>query len=597
MKAQQRILGYIFRYARQLALLFVSSLMLALSNAASTVLVGVFLAGTTHAAVEETAFVKYVMKMGLYHPGDGLSVLMVIVSAVFVVVYSMRGVFSYINQLSVGVIAARISMEMREDMYRSLQRMPMSYFQKGKVGDYISRMNSDVQIIRTAADVIMVGVEAPLMILVGMSQLFIISWKLTVAVLVFVPVIGLILDRITYRIKKATSVQQESMSDVNAKVTENLKGIRIIKAFAREDYELERFARVNLYNYDMTVRTVKRTSLVVPVMEAVGGLAVGVLILTGSLCINAGMFDFPALGEYIMMSFIVANAVKSISRLKSTQQQILAAGDRIFEIIDMKGQETDSPGALPFPAGDAAEVELRHVTFAYEDEPVIRDLSVTFPAGRTVALVGPSGSGKSTVADLIPLFYAVTEGEILINGVNVRDISLGALREAVALVPQEVILFSGTIRDNIKYGAPDATDEEVYEAARAANAHGFITAAPKGYDTELGEGGSGLSGGQRQRIAIARALLKKKARILILDEATSALDNESESAVQSYLDHRESGVTTIIIAHRLSTVKNAHRIYVLDRGAIAEQGSFDELISAGGCFSELYSGAARGEDR
>ncbi|MBO4548289.1 MAG: ABC transporter ATP-binding protein, partial [Abditibacteriota bacterium] len=562
-----------------------------------TVLVGVFLAGTTHAAVEETAFVKYVMKAGLYHPGDGLSMLMVIVSAVFVAVYSMRGVFSYINQLSVGVIAARISMEMREDMYRSLQRMPMSYFQKGKVGDYISRMNSDVQIIRTAADVIMVSVEAPLMILVGMSQLFIISWKLTVAVLVFVPVIGVILDRITSRIKKATSVQQESMSDVNAKVTENLKGIRIIKAFAREDYELDRFARVNEYNYRMTVRTVKRTSLVVPVMEAVGGLAVGVLILTGSLCINAGMFDFPALGEYIMMSFIVANAVKSISRLKSTQQQILAAGDRIFEIIDMQGQESDSPGALPFPAGDAAEVELRNVTFAYEDEPVIRDLSVTFPAGRTVALVGPSGSGKSTVADLIPLFYGVTSGEILINGVNVRDISLGALREAVALVPQEVILFSGTIRDNIKYGAPEAADEEVIEAARAANAHGFITAAPNGYDTELGEGGSGLSGGQRQRIAIARALLKKKAKILILDEATSALDNESESAVQNYLDHRESGVTTIIIAHRLSTVKNAHRIYVLDRGAIAEQGSFDELISAGGCFSELYRGAARGDER
>ncbi|MBP5273344.1 MAG: hypothetical protein ILO36_00190, partial [Abditibacteriota bacterium] len=241
MDSQKRVIGYILRYVRQLCLLLVSSLMLALSNAGSTVLVGVFLAGTTNSSVEETAFVKYLVRFGALQPGAGLSLIMLYVCCVFVFVYSMRGVFSYINQLSVGVIAARISMEMREDMYKSLQKLPMSYFNKGRVGDYISRMNSDIQIIRTAADVIMVGVEAPLMILIGMTQLFIISWKLTVVVILFVPFIGVILDRITRRIKTATGVQQASMSDVNAKVTENLKGIRIIKGFAREDQELARF--------------------------------------------------------------------------------------------------------------------------------------------------------------------------------------------------------------------------------------------------------------------------------------------------------------------------------------------------------------------
>ncbi len=589
MRSQQRVLGYILRYKRQLALLFASSLLLALSNAASTVLVGVFLAGTTNSAVEETAFVKYLLRLGLYRPGDGLAALMLIVSAVFVIVYSLRGVFSYINQLSVGVIAARISMELREDMYKSLQQQPMSYFNKGKTGDYISRMNSDINILRSAADVIMVSVEAPLMILIGMSQLFIISWKLTCAVLLFVPLIGVTLDRITRRIKKATGVQQESMSDVNAKVTENLKGIRIIKAFAREEGELERFRRVNRYNYDMTVKTIQRTSLVVPVMEAVGGFAVGILILTGSFCISAGYFDFPALGEYIMMSFIVANAVKSLSRLKSTQLQILAAADRIFEITDMQGREEDRPDAAPFPSGRQAEIVFRDVCFAYDSEPVIDHMSFTVPAGCTAAFVGPSGSGKSTIADLIPAFYRVSSGGIYINGINVNDISLSSLREHVSLVPQEVILFSGTIRDNIKFGVPDATDEQAEEAARAANAHGFIMETPRGYDTLLGEGGSGLSGGQRQRIAIARALIKKSAGVLILDEATSALDNESESMVQGYLDTGGSGMTTLIIAHRLSTVKNADIIFVIDRGRIAEQGTFGELVSAGGVFSELYA--------
>ncbi|MBP5274047.1 MAG: ATP-binding cassette domain-containing protein, partial [Abditibacteriota bacterium] len=319
-------------------------------------------------------------------------------------------------------------------------------------------------------------------------------------------------------------------------------------------------------------------------------------ILAGSYCIDAGWFDFPALGEYVMMSFIVANSVKQISRLKSTQLQILAAADRIFEIIDMKGQEQDDPSAVPFPGDRQAEIEFRNVTFAYEKEPVLKNLNLTVPGGSTVALVGPSGSGKSTVADLVPNFYPLTSGEILINGTDIRDIALSSLREAVALVPQEVILFSGTIKDNIKYGAPDASDEEVFAAAKAANAHAFIMDTPRGYDTVLGEGGSGLSGGQRQRIAIARALIKKRAGILILDEATSALDNESESIVQKYLDSRGRCVTTIIIAHRLGTVKNADTIFVLDRGEIVEQGTFDKLIAAGGSFAGLYTGPAGGRE-
>ena len=245
-------------------------------------------------------------------------------------------------------------------------------------------------------------------------------------------------------------------------------------------------------------------------------------------------------------------------------------------------------------------MEFRHVSFRYykhSEDSVLDDISLTIEPGSIVGIIGSTGCGKSTLVSMIPRLYDPDKGEILVDGVNVKDYSLYNLREGVGMVLQKNVLFSGTVAENLRWGDGNATDEEMIAAATSSQADKFVSSFREGYESELDKGGNNLSGGQKQRLCIARALLKKKARILILDEATSALDNESESAVQSYLDHRESGVTTIIIAHRLSTVKNAHRIYVLDRGAIAEQGSFDELISAGGCFSELYSGAARGEDR
>jgi len=379
------------------------------------------------------------------------------------------------------------------------------------------------------------------------------------------------------------------MSDVNAKVAENLRGIRVIKSFAAEDYELNKFEKITDHNMNMTIRTIKRSALVLPSMEAVGGIAIGLLLLIGSAFILKGYITFPDLGEYIMLAFIVANSVKSISKLKVVQQQIIAASERIFEIIDMKSdqKEIPNPKKLTDPKG---EIEFKNVNFSYENnEKVINNLSFYIKPSEVVALVGVSGSGKSTIADLLPRFYDVDSGEILFDGENVKNYSLKDLREMIAIVPQETILFSGTVMENIAYGDIEASKDSIIEAAKNANAHDFIMTFSEGYNTILGEAGTGLSGGQRQRIAIARALLRKKSKVIVMDEATSALDMESEAVVQEAIERAMKGKTTIIIAHRLSTVKNADKIFVIDNGKLVETGTFDQLLSQNGIFSNLYS--------
>lgn len=587
-KTLKRILKYILSYKGLLAMLFASSLFLALSNLISASIVKVFLAGVNPGNDTTNILLTNLMvKLHFISDGTNKTQIMFGVAISFMVIYALRSVFMYYNNYSTAVIGANLATKLREDMYANLQTLSLSYFHKEKAGDFISRMNSDVDKIKSTSDIIISFVEAPVMIVLGVIRLFMLNWQLTLCAFIAIPIIGFVLEKTTSALKKYSQNQQESIGDVNAKVTENIRGIRIIKSFCMEKNELDRFNAINDRSLYLTVKTIKRDSIVTPSMEIIGGIAMGALIMAGSYFILKGTLTFPIIGEYIMLAFLVTNSVKSLSKIKSTVEKVKASAERVFEVIDIKSEEKEPENPIE-NTNPQGKIEFKNVVFSYDKiETVINNISFEIKPGEVVAIVGPSGGGKSTIADLMPRFYDTDEGSVNIDGINVKDYRIKDLRKLISIVPQETILFSGTIRENIAYGKPNATEEEIIQAAKYANAYSFIKACPKGFDTYLGETGTGLSGGQRQRIAIARALLTDS-RILIMDEATSALDAESESVVQDALDNMPKNKTTIIIAHRLSTVKNADRIFVIDRGKLVQCGSFNELQSEEGIFSQLY---------
>ncbi|MBQ7256960.1 MAG: ABC transporter ATP-binding protein [Abditibacteriota bacterium] len=588
-KTLKRIIKYITQYKGLLVMLFVSSLFLSLANLVSASLVKVFLAGVNPGNdTSDILLTNIMVKLGFITDRYNQTDIMICVAVSFMAVYAIRSVFMYFNNYSTGVIGAALGTKFREDMYSNLQTLSLSYFYKEKTGDFISRMNSDVDKIKSTSDIIISFVEAPVMIILGVIRLFVLNWQLTLCAFIIIPIIGFVLEKTTSALKKYTLNQQASIGDVNAKVTENIRGIRIIKSFCMEQEELKRFIKINNHSLYLTIKTIKRDSVVTPSMEIVGGIAMGGLILAGAYFILSGKLNFPMLGEYIMLAFLVTNAVKSLSKIKATVEKVKASAERVFEIIDIKSDEIE-PTHIIENTNPQGKIKFTNVVFSYDKiEPVINDISFEIKPGEVIALVGPSGGGKSTLSDLLPRFYDVDQGSIEIDDINVKNYRIKELRELISMVPQETILFSGTIRENIAYGKPKATEEEIVQVAKYANALNFINTLPNGFDTYLGEGGVGLSGGQKQRIAIARALLRDS-KILILDEATSALDAESESVVQEALENMPKNRTTIVIAHRLSTVKGANRIFVIDRGKLAEEGTFTELQNTTGIFSQLYN--------
>ncbi len=514
---------------------------------------------------------------------------LLVVSGFVVLMILLKNILFYFSKFVMVPVRNGVIRDMRNTIYKKILELQFSYFTEERKGDIISKMTNDLKEIEWT---IMTSVEMlirnPLTIIVYLVTLIFMSPQLTVFVLILIPVSGAIIGTIGRSLKKTSRKAQDQMGTLLSKIEETLSGLRIIKAFTAENFVFKSFFNFNeAYNNTMN-RVYRKNYLASPMSEFLGVLMItGIMYYGGSLVLrNQGTLSPEAFIGYIAVFSQIINPAKAFSTAVYNVQKGAASIDRINIILEAKNTIIEKENAKSVNSFEK-EIEFSDVSFAYENTNVLKNINLKVKKGQTIALVGQSGSGKSTLADLIPRFYEVSDGEIKIDGINIKDLKINELRDIMGNVNQEPILFNDTIRNNIAFGSENVSDEKIIEAAKIANAHDFILQTEAGYETGIGDRGTKLSGGQRQRLSIARAVLKNPP-IMILDEATSSLDTESERAVQDALDKLMQNRTSVVIAHRLSTIRNADLICVLHKGEIIERGTHDELINLKGNYKKLY---------
>ncbi|MBT5244072.1 MAG: ATP-binding cassette domain-containing protein [Rhodospirillaceae bacterium] len=508
--------------------------------------------------------------------------------AVFVT-FAVKGAANYAQAALMSRVGLKIIADAQSRLFAHLERMDLGFFHSNPTGTLISRFTTDIGQMRAIVSNVLTSLGKDLMSLIALvAVMFYQNWQLACIAIFIFPIAILPISRLGKRIRKVTANTQVEVGLFMTLLEQTFQGIRVVKAYGMEAYEKGRMDEVITKLFSLSFKSARIRALASPIMESLGGVAVAIVIIYGGQQVIDGVNSPGAFFSFITALLMAYEPMKRLANLNANMQEGLAGAQRLFDVLDTEPVILDKPDARPL-SDIQGEIALTNVHFSYtSDTPALSGVNLNVPAGKRVALVGPSGAGKSTILNLIPRFYDINEGSVSIDGIDVRDVTMCSLHENIALVSQEITLFDDTVRANIAYGRAGANDQEIEDAARNAAAHDFITDLPGGYDTQVGEQGVKLSGGQRQRLAIARAMLKN-APILLLDEATSALDTESERQVQEALDQLMSERTTLVIAHRLSTVVDADVIYVIENGCISQSGSHAALLDEGGPYAKLYA--------